>query len=77
VLTSFQVPADLIMIQPLGAQQPRVETPFGVREPRNRPRRAADPDERSGAGPQPARGPRDLLIAPASQRRWKALPKAP
>jgi len=36
VLTSYQVPAELITIRPVGAVQPRVETPWGVREPRNR-----------------------------------------
>jgi hypothetical protein len=30
------VPAELIAIEPVGALQPRVETPSGVREPRNR-----------------------------------------
>jgi outer membrane protein OmpA-like peptidoglycan-associated protein len=36
VLKNYQVPAELIKIQPVGAAEPRVETPFGVREPRNR-----------------------------------------
>ena len=36
VLTSYRVPPELIMIQPLGAQQLRVDTPVGVREPRYR-----------------------------------------
>jgi len=36
VLMSYQVPAELIAIEPVGALQPRVATPRGVREPRNR-----------------------------------------
>ncbi len=36
LLVSYNVPANVIAIRPVGAQLPRVETPAGVREPRNR-----------------------------------------
>jgi outer membrane protein OmpA-like peptidoglycan-associated protein len=35
-LTSYSVPEDLILVQPVGERQPRVATARNVREPRNR-----------------------------------------
>lgn len=36
VLTSYDVPADLVLIRAVGAERPRVVTAGNVREPRNR-----------------------------------------